>query len=402
MGFLHFACQFFVFCLSNNRNIKLNKKLTKSSLTDTDEDGIRDWEEVNVKLIDENLDRNPNLSSENRKKITTNHLPSLQDMLEIYNWKDYVSDVPYSLMEEHSYLDRTKIKVLPIYSNPADPDSDGDGIVDCIVYLSTDICKNDGRNYYVTEFDDPNPLKFEYLWQWPVVSEDAIEEYENAKGEKCYRSKVNKDGDKLVFNPKYKLKRLQTSPYENRSGSAHIGIDVATGNDSKTFYNIAAYDGEIYCINSTNRYSSAGLYVVLKHNINGEIIYSKYLHMEKILLKGKVGDPVYAGDVLGITGNTGISDGTHLHFDIATALKSDTDIRVKTPIDPILFNSSPSYKEKNDKLLFDFNNTLCDFLINIPNEIENTDSSTEGTENEIINSKYYDCILDYYKIDGVY
>lgn len=401
--------------------IKLDKVLTENSTTDTDDDGIYDWDEVDTEQIFRLMAKNDPSNQYFRSTIYSGALPKISDCVwyssnsqsdEENGRKEFLDNgykialnkyiaTHYGIDEESVKAEFDTIRVLPIHSNPANPDSDGDKIPDCIKFYDTEEYKNHKSDYYVTEFDDPNPLKFEYLWQWPVVIEDAIEEYENTKEEKCYRSKVNKDGDKLVFNPKYKLKRLQTSPYENRSDSAHIGMDVSTGDDSKTFYNIAAYDGEIYYINSTNRYSSAGLYVVLKHNINGEIIYSRYLHMEKILLKGEVGDPVYAGDVLGITGNTGESYGTHLHFDIATALKSDRT--VKTPIDPILFNSSPSYKEKYDKLLFDFDNTICDFLINIPNKIENTDNSKNDgdTENDEINKIYYSCILDYYKIDGV-
>jgi murein DD-endopeptidase MepM/ murein hydrolase activator NlpD len=68
-----------------------------------------------------------------------------------------------------------------------------------------------------------------------------------------------------------------------------------------------------------------GSYVVLQHQVDGQIVFSGYAHM----ISGStvpVGTVVKRGDVIGRVGNTGESSGAHLHFSI---------IRGSTFVDPL-------------------------------------------------------------------
>lgn len=47
--------------------------------------------------------------------------------------------------------------------------------------------------------------------------------------------------------------------------------------------------------------------------------YAIYLHMQPGKIRVKVGDKVRRGEVLGLVGNSGNSDGPHLHFQICDA-----------------------------------------------------------------------------------
>jgi len=67
-----------------------------------------------------------------------------------------------------------------------------------------------------------------------------------------------------------------------------------------------------YAVPNTLEFA-AGNYVIL--NI-GQGLYVVYAHLKPKSLKVKVGDQVHKGQVLGLVGNSGISDAPHLHFHI--------------------------------------------------------------------------------------
>ncbi len=56
---------------------------------------------------------------------------------------------------------------------------------------------------------------------------------------------------------------------------------------------------------------SYGLYVVLRH---GDGFTTRYGHLSAFTVAA--GDTVAAGQVIGLSGNTGYSTGPHLHFEI--------------------------------------------------------------------------------------
>ncbi|WP_448002658.1 peptidoglycan DD-metalloendopeptidase family protein [Agromyces bauzanensis] len=67
---------------------------------------------------------------------------------------------------------------------------------------------------------------------------------------------------------------------------------------------------------STDAGGSLGVVMMIDHMINGELITSVYAHMEYDSRRFEVGDTVYVGDIVGTTGDTGMSTGPHLHFEI--------------------------------------------------------------------------------------
>ncbi len=106
-----------------------------------------------------------------------------------------------------------------------------------------------------------------------------------------------------------KGKHYMTSDYKTRNKRNHNGIDLI-GENRTTDDVIAIEDGEVI----TSKYSqTAGYYVEIKHQNN---YISRYLHLKKGSLKVKVGDIVTKGTILGYMGNTGNSNGAHLHFAI--------------------------------------------------------------------------------------
>ena len=103
----------------------------------------------------------------------------------------------------------------------------------------------------------------------------------------------------------------------------HNGIDVV--NQGYTLGNIVAHsDGVVVgCRNNCNGFEngSYGNYVKIKHD-NG--YYTLYGHMAYNTVRVSVGQRVSKGQVLGYMGNTGMSYGGHLHFEVRTP----SDVRI--------------------------------------------------------------------------
>ncbi|MDD3877318.1 MAG: M23 family metallopeptidase [Bacteroidales bacterium] len=96
-----------------------------------------------------------------------------------------------------------------------------------------------------------------------------------------------------------------TSRYGWRNGRMHQGIDLGVG------YSMPIYNTFSGVVRFAKFYQGYGRLVIVRHN-NGMETY--YAHLCRIRVK--VGQKVNAGEVLGLAGNSGASDGTHLHFEI--------------------------------------------------------------------------------------
>lgn len=96
-----------------------------------------------------------------------------------------------------------------------------------------------------------------------------------------------------------------TSGFGPRKRRFHYGadIDLATGDAVG-----AAFDGKVRIAKKSKSY---GKVVVIRHR-NGLETY--YAHLSK--LKVEVGQEVFAGQIIGLGGNTGHSHGSHLHFEV--------------------------------------------------------------------------------------
>ena len=96
-----------------------------------------------------------------------------------------------------------------------------------------------------------------------------------------------------------------TSGFGPRKKRFHYGadIDLETGDGVG-----AAFDGRVRIAKKSKSYGSV---VVIRHS-NGLETY--YAHLSKINVE--VGEEVFAGQIIGLGGNTGHSRGSHLHFEV--------------------------------------------------------------------------------------
>lgn len=94
--------------------------------------------------------------------------------------------------------------------------------------------------------------------------------------------------------------------------TTHSGIDFNPGYGAAIF---AIADGVVY--EHSEGGSSWGNFVVIKHQIDGQTVYSGYAHMQSGSSPLAAGDEIKVGDFVGLVGATGQATGAHLHFTIA-------------------------------------------------------------------------------------
>lgn len=96
-----------------------------------------------------------------------------------------------------------------------------------------------------------------------------------------------------------------SSKFGIRHGRAHQGVDIAISTGTPLY---ATFDGKVRI---AQRLGGYGNLVVIRHDNGLETFYG---HMSRIDVK--VDDIVHAGDVIGLSGNTGHSTGPHLHYEV--------------------------------------------------------------------------------------
>lgn len=96
------------------------------------------------------------------------------------------------------------------------------------------------------------------------------------------------------MHPIYKVKKM------------HWGMDFSAPKGTKIF---ATGDGTVEDVIITRR--GYGKHIVLNHGYGYKTLYG---HMSKIMVKQ--GQKVKRGDVIGLVGNTGVSTGSHLHYEV--------------------------------------------------------------------------------------
>jgi peptidoglycan LD-endopeptidase LytH len=110
----------------------------------------------------------------------------------------------------------------------------------------------------------------------------------------------------------------------------HEGLDIrSVQRDSRgepTDPIFATADGTVMYVNDKPGLSTYGIYVILRHEIQGWVIYSLYAHLASVREGLHADLHVQAGDVIGIMGRTantsqGISrERAHLHFELVLML----------------------------------------------------------------------------------
>ncbi len=92
--------------------------------------------------------------------------------------------------------------------------------------------------------------------------------------------------------------------------SYHRGVDFVPGRGAPPY---AMANGVVTQSEFSGGY---GQHVYIEHQINGQSVLTVYAHLQRDSSPLRVGDQVSAGDFVGLVGNTGISTGPHLHFEV--------------------------------------------------------------------------------------
>lgn len=100
------------------------------------------------------------------------------------------------------------------------------------------------------------------------------------------------------------------SPFSKRT-RMHHGVDLALPYGS---YVLSTAEG---IVSSVRRTKSYGLVIDVKH---GNEVVTRYAHLSKALVRR--GERICRGEVLGLVGNSGMSTGPHLHYEVRVGGKS--------------------------------------------------------------------------------
>lgn len=106
--------------------------------------------------------------------------------------------------------------------------------------------------------------------------------------------------------------RSDTSGY---TGTAHKGLDIYALAGTPVY---AAKAGTVVYVNYSGYGGGWGLYVVIYHGTDssGKAMYTRYAHASSIASGISVGTKVTTNTVIMYSGNTGASEGAHLHFEV--------------------------------------------------------------------------------------
>jgi peptidoglycan hydrolase CwlO-like protein len=118
-----------------------------------------------------------------------------------------------------------------------------------------------------------------------------------------------------------------TSGFGYRWGRGHYGIDIANRSDVPI---IAAANGVVIKSYYSDSYGNV---IFIAHSINGQIYTTVYAHMSSRHV-GE-GASVSKGQQIGVMGNTGDSQGQHLHFEIHRGPWNDAKSNAVNPLNYI-------------------------------------------------------------------
>lgn len=133
--------------------------------------------------------------------------------------------------------------------------------------------------------------------------------------------------DSTIFYPLMPGTYTLTSPFGMRIDPISYGYSMHTGVDWAGPVGTPIYAPADGVVESIDNDSNNGLRI--RHEVNGEVFYTLYLHMYRGDILVQPGQTVSAGERIGAIGNAGYSTGPHLHFETRTS--SDT------PVDPVTF-----------------------------------------------------------------
>ncbi|MDL4841730.1 M23 family metallopeptidase [Aquibacillus rhizosphaerae] len=135
--------------------------------------------------------------------------------------------------------------------------------------------------------------------------------------------------------------RRITSGYRTIERPTHHGIDIADPGKHPIF---ASASGRI---SRSYKSDSYGECIFMEHQINGQIFETVYAHMQTGSRAVSVGEKVSQHTQIGVMGNTGDSNGQHLHFELH---KGKWNASKTNAVDPL------KYLEKSMAVLSKSNN----------------------------------------------
>ncbi|GAA3911760.1 hypothetical protein GCM10022382_17860 [Microbacterium invictum] len=102
-----------------------------------------------------------------------------------------------------------------------------------------------------------------------------------------------------------------SASYLAQFSSPHHGVDLAPGAGAEVH---VIADGTVRL--ATEGGGDYGVNVIVDHVVDGQLVSTRYAHMQYGSLRVSAGDTVSVGDVLGKVGSTGKATGPHLHFEV--------------------------------------------------------------------------------------
>jgi len=103
-------------------------------------------------------------------------------------------------------------------------------------------------------------------------------------------------------------------PKYNTKNVYHSGTDISADKGTPVY---AVYSGTVDNVKSLK--DSYGNYIIIRCNVGGKTVYMYYAHLNS--LDVKKGQTVESGQQIGTVGNTGNSNGPHLHFEVRNSSK---------------------------------------------------------------------------------
>ncbi|MFZ4450992.1 murein hydrolase activator EnvC family protein [Salibacterium aidingense] len=159
----------------------------------------------------------------------------------------------------------------------------------------------------------------ELLKEQEEAAKKELEAYEQRQAEKraAQESQNNSAGTMEADTPSDSGGSLMkpatgsyTSEFGARWGRTHFGIDIGSGGRSSVPI-VAAASGTVVKAGYMNGYGNT---VMISHQVDGQQITTLYAHMSSTNVSS--GQSVSRGDKIGMMGNTGASQGKHLHFEV--------------------------------------------------------------------------------------
>ncbi|GEB94709.1 M23 family metallopeptidase [Microbacterium lacticum] len=111
-----------------------------------------------------------------------------------------------------------------------------------------------------------------------------------------------------------------SSSYLAEFSSAHSGVDLTPGEGAEV-HAVAAGTVRI----ATESGGDYGVTVLIDHVIDGQVVSTRYGHMQYGSLQVSQGEMVTAGQVIGKVGQTGKATGPHLHLEVLLGGTTTTD-----------------------------------------------------------------------------